>query len=464
MFREATPSGCLSARSASESRRSLSKATLLMVLAAVLIAPYSALAQRGANGRNRRPIICIHDCPDPSETIISESDLKTFDHLIAVQASEEQSGSFNSVVQETDAARAQLQALRETLKGGGGGSSASSGVTTFDQAVEKVRTDTQGFLASFSADQKSGLKDVTDKLTKADTDLERELRTFVEVSKTSKLSDERTANSAANLDRMLTGFQNEQLALASEMSIILPSANQDLTLNLPPVSNAVNVAGQPISVTASGVASRTAVTDGQSLFSLKLVADLSDLQQNITPVLRAELTRTPRCGEHIEIPEATLIPSTPASVVVTHLHYERWICPPGSGSSTELAQGDATMEVRLTASVEQDSNLHLVSEVTRASGDDFLRELLLHGSLGNTLGERIASVVLFALQRGTDLRATLPPSAQDVASIQKAQFQDANVGELKLVLNGQLKLSDDQTKQFANQLKQRLSAQGTSTP
>jgi hypothetical protein len=58
----------------------------------------------------------------------------------------------------------------------------------------------------------------------------------------------------------------------------------------------------------------------------------------------------------------------------------------------------------------------------------------------------------------------MPPAAQEPANIRKAQFQDAGAGRLTLVLDGQLRLSDEQGKQFTNQLKERLSAQKTSSP
>ena len=73
-------------------------------------------------------------------------------------------------------------------------------------------------------------------------------------------------------------------------------------------------------------------------------------------------------------------------------------------------------------------------------------------------------MLVSALQKGTDLKATLPSAVPEAATIQKAQFQDASAGQLSLILDGQLQLSDAQTQQFATQLKQRLSAQQTSTP
>jgi hypothetical protein len=66
--------------------------------------------------------------------------------------------------------------------------------------------------------------------------------------------------------------------------------------------------------------------------------------------------------------------------------------------------------------------------------------------------------------KGSDLKTTLPPAAQESAVLQKAQFKDSGAGRLNLVLEGQLHLSDEQTKQFTAQLQQRLSAQGTSAP
>ena len=223
------------------------------------------------------------------------------------------------------------------------------------------------------------------------------------------------------------------------MGILLSAAGQDLTFNLPQVTNSIKVASQPVSISASGVVSRTSVENGHNLFSLKLVADLSDLQQNITGILRSQINRSPRCGERIEIQQATLTPLSPAGLVVARLRFERWACPVDSGieSPMEVAAGDATIEVKLTPSVEANAGLHLASEITRVEADGFLRNLLRSGDLGATLGS---------------------------ATLQKVQFQDAGASQLNLVLDGELQFSDEQTQQFAVQLKQRLSAQGAPTP
>jgi hypothetical protein len=230
------------------------------------------------------------------------------------------------------------------------------------------------------------------------------------------------------------------------------------------VTTSIDVAGQPISIPASGIVTRISVADGRDLFHLKLVADLSDVQQNITDILRAQLTRTPRCGERIEIRQSTFIPQAPASLVVGDVHFERWICPPGWEEPTEMAVADGTIDVKLTPSVEPNGGLRLASEMGRVDAERSLRESLLSGSLGASLRDQISASLLSAMQKGADLEATLSPAAQEFATVEKAQFQDAGAGQLSLVLNGQIQLSDEQAKQFSIQLRQRLSAQETSPP
>src|SRR5208283_710104 len=197
-------------------------------------------------------------------------------------------------------------------------------------------------------------------------------------------------------------------------------------------------AGQTLLIPAWGAVSLVSTENGHDLFSVKLAADLSDLQQNITAIVRSEVARSPRCGERIELRQATLTPLASASLVVANLHYERWVCPPGAASPMEVADSDGVLEVKLTPSVEPNAGLRLVSEINRVNADGLLRDLLRSGDLGVTLREQIAASLLPALQTGAD--------------------------QLSLALNGQLQFSDEQTEQFAAQLKQRLSAQGAPAP
>ena len=244
------------------------------------------------------------------------------------------------------------------------------------------------------------------------------------------------------------------------MSILFPAAGEGVTFTLPQVTNSIDIAGQSIAIPASGGLSRTSSENGVNLFNLKVVADLSDLQQNVTGILRSQLDRSPRCGERIEVLQATFTPLAPASLVVVNFHFERWVCR-GQQSPVEVAGGEATIDVKLTPSVAPNTGLALASEMSRVQADGLLRDLLRSGDLGVTLREQIAASLLSALVKGANLKATLPPAAQNSATLQKAEFQDAGSDQLTMILDGQLQFSDEQTTQFAAQLKQRLAAQGT---
>jgi hypothetical protein len=156
------------------------------------------------------------------------------------------------------------------------------------------------------------------------------------------------------------------------------------------------------------------------------------------------------------------------------LHYERWICPlfQGGGGPTELSDADATIEVKLTPSLassveskaDSNSGLQLTSEISRVDAEGLLRESLLTGSLGAKLRDQIMASFLSIIQKGANFKTAMPPTAQELANIQRAQFQDAGAGRLTLIVDGQLQLSDEQAKLFTDQLRERLSAQKTSTP
>jgi hypothetical protein len=437
----------------------------MLVAMVFLISPRATFAQHGGGGGGGRGMLGSGTGVDAGRPggVSEKDDLKNFHQAMAVAATAEQRAAFAKISQYAQAAIDQLQAFRDSLHKLPAPSPLPDRATAVDRAIEQARASNQNFLTSFSSAQKSGLKDITGKLSKTDSEVDKQIKTLDQVVQTAKPESEQIASSAASLDKEFSSFQSEQLALGKEMGILLPADGQELAFDLPAVSSSINIAGQPVSLAVSGAVSRTSSENGSNTFSLKLTADLSDLQQNITGILRSELTRSPRCGERIEIQEATLTPLPPASLVVAHLHYEHWICRPGA-NPTELAGGDGEIEITLTPSLEPSARLRLVSEISRVDADRFLRDLLRSGDLGETLRDRIAASVLPAMQKGADLKAALPPVAENSATLQKAQFQNAGAGQLSLVLDGQLQFSDDQTKLFAAQLKQRLSAQQTSPP
>ena len=117
------------------------------------------------------------------------------------------------------------------------------------------------------------------------------------------------AGSAQSLEHALTSFRSQQADLGTEMSIGTASKGPDSTYAIRPVRSSVKFSDQAIAITTSGVISKGVAEGGQNIFKVKLTADLSDLQQNITEVLRAQLNKADRCGEQIAIQNASLTPS-----------------------------------------------------------------------------------------------------------------------------------------------------------
>ncbi|HUD55321.1 MAG TPA: hypothetical protein VMR02_08845 [Terracidiphilus sp.] len=454
------------------------------LLAAILVITTPSLAQRGGGAHVNQSVICVYDCPS-IETLNTEDTLKDFRRSMALQATAEQRAAFAKVSQYAEAAADQLHAFRKSLQPSV--TSLELAGHALDQAIEKARASNQNFLASFSAVQKSGLQELVKKLSKADSDLDRQIKALDQILPAAKPDSETIASAAAALDKALASFQNEQLALAREMSILFDADDAGITFSLPPVTNSLAIDGEDITIPTSGAVLRkssatsaatssatlatASAESARNIFSLKFVADLSDVQQNITAILRAALSRAPRCGERIDIQQASLTPLAPdSSLVVTDLHFERWVCPTGqaraslgSPSPTEVSDGNATFEVKLTPSLEA-AQLNLASEITRVEATGMLRNSLRSGDLGTSLRDQIAAALVAVLQKSADVKSTLPPVAQTSATLQKAQFQDAGADQLNLVLDGQLQFSDEQTKQFAAQLKRSLSAQGTAAP
>jgi hypothetical protein len=256
------------------------------------------------------------------------------------------------------------------------------------------------------------------------------------------------------------------IVLFAAALLVAPLLAQKLTFRIPPVKTSVDIENRPIAIVASGTIAQISAPRGENVFKLEMLADLTDLQQNITMILRGALNREDRCGDHVDIQHATLTPQMPASLVVSQLHFERWKCVKvlGKERPNKLIGGNGEIEVKLTPQVDDGRTLRLVPDVGRVEADGALGELLRSGSLGDQLREKIRDSLLKAMQKGTNFKATLPPAVQDYATIEKAQFRDAGTGNLNVVLDGRIQISDEQIKELSNQVKERLAAQKTAQP
>jgi hypothetical protein len=187
---------------------------------------------------------------------------------------------------------------------------------------------------------------------------------------------------------------------------------------------------------------------------------MNDLQHNIIGVLHAQLDRGARCGERVRIQNADLRPQAPASLVVAQLHYERWACTtPLSGRQTpdEMAEGNGTIEVKLTPAVSEDGRLRFVPQIVRIDAEGMLGEALRSGPLGEELRDQVAAALLSTVRQGEDV--LLPPEAQGHATLRRAKFLDTGSGRLNLVMDGEIRVSNDKVTAFTSALKPRSAVQ-----
>ncbi len=435
-------------------RRSISSLKAAILATALLASPCSVSAQRGAAGGHAGGGTATGGglaTVGRSTGVDAKDDLKDFHATLAVQATSEQIIAYAAMLKTTDAAIAELRpfleppvkhnAASETTGRAAPLTQTPLAQTPLTQAIEKARSENKKFLDGFSDDQKSGLKEITKRLIKDDSDLAQPARDLSERLADPKAADQAIATAAQSLDHALAAFRAQQLDLGEEMSIG-GERRQDSAFNLAPVKNSVNFTNRSIVVTTSGVVSKAMEEGGQSVFALELTADLSDLQQHITEVLRAQLNQAPRCGERIEVLSATLEPSTPASTMLVQLHYERWACL--GREVNEMAEGNGTVEIKLTPSVRDDGKLALAAEIGRVDADGRLGDLLRSGSLGETVRAKVTGALHSALT-GSDFKAILPPVAEDYTTLRHAEFQGNGSIRLVVVLDGEIRIPRDKT-------------------
>lgn len=257
-----------------------------------------------------------------------------------------------------------------------------------------------------------------------------------------------------NSDRFYCALAAVWLAVAPRLL-----AAEDLTL--PPMKTVLQIENEPIPVTVTGSVSTVPAGADQALFKLALYVDLAGLQEHITGLLRSGLNQSNRCGERLSIEQATLAPSAPAALLTAHVHFEKWACAKAFGKelTKKLIGGNATMQVRLTPTVEERRAVRLESALVSIEADGTLGEALRSGSLGDSLREKIRSALQSALQKAVNLAAALPPALEPVAAIRSVQFRDAGGGRLSSDFLGEVKISAEQMHAIVNQMKARRNLQ-----
>lgn len=413
----------------------------------LLLCSGNALAQR--HGGHAPPNILTR--PDGIE---QKDTLKDFHQALAVQATSDQIAQFEALRKSTDVANSDLEKIIQSPQN-------SHPNAALDEDLEAARSQTKKFVDGFSEKQKSGLKEQTRLLERADAALADQQKKFdqaIQTPSSGPLSD-----SVSSMNQALADFSSQQLALAREMGIVLADA-QDVTFNLPAVKTTPLVADERVQVTVSSILSQTATDAGKRTFRLVMMGDFSELQRNLTEVLRAVVRNNRSCGEHLTVQRAVLVPSAPFGTLHLQLHYERWSCMhlSGQSSATEIAESNGDAEMRLVPAM-SDGGLHLKAEFEQIDATGMMADSLRNGDLGSDLREKVEQAVLTAMRSAADFKTVLPPALQGTATLDAAKFEDTGAGDLALMLQGKAQLTDEQAKSLASQLNQTLSAEGNGT-
>ncbi len=429
----------------------------LAAIAALLASPGVTLAQRGAGGGRTGGGTAggggLSGSGGIATGLSENDDLKDFHLALAVQASGAQIAAYNLMIKSSDAANSALQTFVGELNKQDSAFEVATLAAPLSQSIAAARTENKKFLDALSEQQKSGLKEIIKRLAKADSDLEQQARPLNLITGDAKAVAQPIALAAQNVGVALTSFRSQQVGLGEEMSILQPNLAQD-SFEIPEAKRSINIANESIAITTFGLINRGATQDGQNTFHLELTADLSDLQQNMTEILRAQLDKSDPCGERITIESATLTPREPASVVAVQLHFERWSCP-GREMLNEIVEGNGMLEVKLTPVVADDGGLRLLAEIGHVNAEGLLGESLRSGSLGEVLRDKITESVLTILRQGDDFKTTLPASAQGAATLRHAQFQGTGSGRLLAVFEGEIRVSSEKATALSAELQGR---------
>ncbi len=349
---------------------------------------------------------------------------------MALQATSEQTAEFRAVVTKTEAAD---RAMDELAK-----SSDSAHGAAVRQAVDAAQAEMGKFVAGFSPAQKAGLKEITAKLMRAQSEVDAQEKAL------------EAGGAADGLRKAFANLRAQEDNLAVEMGIVISEGAEEVAFTIPARKSSIKLGGQMVGVTTSAVITRAS---GDGLYKVEATTDLAGLQENIGAIMGALMNREDRCGERVRVKEATITPEIPMAVAMARLHYERWVCSPGYGGTREMTEGNATVEMKLTAGVGENGQVRVAAEMMQVEAERFFADLLKSGTLGEELREKMAGAVMAAVG---NLKAELPAAGE--ATTRSARFASPREGELSVVLDGEMQMTEEQAKAFGEQLKERAGA------
>lgn len=185
---------------------------------ALLLCTHNLLAQHGGHGGGGH-----RGSAGAGSGDTSDAGLRDFNHALAVQATPEQASHFHDLTRSTETARKLVQEILELSKKTEGATALSQKTTALKGAVEDAQGGRQDFIKSFSKSQKAGLKELTKKLEKVDSEVSKQWKVLEKQLADAKVNVEGIAGPADTLDKALGDLQSQQIDLGKEMGIQPPA-------------------------------------------------------------------------------------------------------------------------------------------------------------------------------------------------------------------------------------------------
>lgn len=197
----------------------MNRVAVLTLGIVLLFCSHELLAQHGGHGGGRG------GAPRGTGTGgTADSSLQDFNHALAVQATPDQVSQFQTLAKSTAAARKQAQDLLQLAAKADRTADFSRQTTALKDALEDAQGGNKYFVKSFSKSQKSGLKELTKKLEKADSEVAKQRKALDQQLGRTKGESVAIAGTADKLEKALTEFQTQQLSLGKEMGIEIPAS------------------------------------------------------------------------------------------------------------------------------------------------------------------------------------------------------------------------------------------------
>ncbi len=182
--------------------------TLLLLSASTL------LAQHGGHGGGGR-----RGSPGAGSADTSDAGLADFNRALAVQATTDQISHFPQLTKSTEAARKLAQDCSGLSGKADSATEFSRRTAALKEAVEEAQGSNQDFVKSFTKSQKAGLKELTKKLEKADSEVGKLWKDLERQIGGAKAVTEAIALTADKLEKALEEFQSQEIEVGKEMGI-----------------------------------------------------------------------------------------------------------------------------------------------------------------------------------------------------------------------------------------------------